>query len=146
MRSRRERRLTNGNMGARLNDSEIEHFMARVKSVLGMQASRQELLTYLELADRVAMPGPQRIHRITRLLERLMQEDVAHGRPVRSALVVSRIGHGLPAEGFFDRARRLQILVNEDQRSFHCRQIEAVFSGAKQAQASETSHTKSDRL
>lgn len=133
-------------MSARLSDHEFEDFMIRIKSVLSTQASRKELLTYLELADRVAMPGPRRIHRVTRLLERLMKEDAAAGRPIRAALVVSRVGKGLPAEGFFDRARRLRILVDEDRRSFHRRQIEAVFSSADHTQMPETRENKNDRL
>jgi hypothetical protein len=129
-----------------LNEQQQEDFMTRIKSVLNTQAARKELLTYLELADRVAMPGPQRIHRITRLLEKLMKEDVAEGRPIRSAIVLSRIGHGLPAEGFFDRARRLRIFENDDRRSFHRRQVEAVFSQAEQAPVTETGNDKSDSL
>lgn len=117
-------------MALRLSDSEREHYLARVRSVLDQQVRRQQTLTYLELADAVAMPGPQRIHRITRLLERLINEDAAAGRPLRAALAVSRVGCGLPAAGFFDRVRRLGLYDGVDPEGFHRRQLTRLFARA----------------
>lgn len=113
-----------------LGEREREHYLERMRSVLDQHARQQQTLTYLELADAVAMPGPQRIHRVTRLLEILMKEDGSAGRPIRSALVVSRLGRGLPAEGFFDRARRLGLFDGLDPEDFHRRQLTAVFERA----------------
>jgi hypothetical protein len=101
-----------------------------VSSVLDQSAQQQKTLTYLELADAAAVPGPQRIHRVTRLLEILMKEDCLAGRPLRSALVVSRVGRGLPAEGFFDRARRLGLLKETNPADFHRQQLVSLFSQA----------------
>ncbi|MFP4335712.1 MAG: hypothetical protein ACOC0Q_00485 [Wenzhouxiangella sp.] len=116
-------------MTRRLSDSEQTQLLARMRSVLDDHARRGQTLTYLELADAVAMPGPQRIHRATRLLERLMKEDAETGRPLRSALVVSRVGNGLPAAGFFDRARRLGLFDGEDPSAFHRQQLLGLASG-----------------
>lgn len=107
--------------------------MERVRSVLDQYAHQQQTLTYLELADAAAVPGPQRIHRVTRSLEILMKEDFSAGRPIRSALAVSRVGQGLPAAGFFDRARRLGLLNDLAPADFHREQLMAVFAGARKA-------------
>ena len=117
-------------MGNRLTDAELRVLMQRTRGVLAEQARARRPLTYLELADRVAMPGPQRIHRLTRLLEKLMKEDADAGRPLAAALVVSRVGHGLPAQGFFDRARRLGVFDGEDPQAFHHAQLEALFAAS----------------
>ncbi|WP_203594774.1 hypothetical protein [Wenzhouxiangella limi] len=123
-------------MATRLTQSEREKYLASIGAVLDQQARRQQTLTYLELADAVAMPGPQRIHRVTRLLEILMQRDATAGRPIRSALAVSRVGQGLPAAGFFDRAARLGLFDGKDPAGFHRRQLEALFAGAGSARVS----------
>lgn len=115
-------------MGMRLSDKERRHYLERVRLVLDEHARKHQTLSYLELADAVAMPGPQRIHRITRLLEILMKEDFGAGRPIRSALVVSRVGRGLPAEGFFDRARRLGLFEGDNPADFHRRLLSVLFS------------------
>jgi len=112
--------------------SQREELLGRVSSVLDRQARKQQTLTYLELADAVAMPGPQRIHRITRLLEILMKQDCLANRPLRSALVLSRVGNGLPADGFFDRAVRLGVFDGADAAGFHRRELDALFDEAGQ--------------
>lgn len=115
-------------MARNLGLEEREHWLECVAAVLDRCAARQQTLTYLELADAIAMPGPQRIHRTTRLLEILMKRDAQAGRPIRSALVVSRLGHGLPAEGFFERAHRLGLYDGEDPAAFHAALVRRVCS------------------
>jgi hypothetical protein len=117
-------------VGSRLSSGEREACLERVRSVLDQCARQQQTLTYLELADAAAVPGPQRIHRVTRLLETLMKEDSSAGQPVRSALVISRVGRGLPAAGFFDRARRLGLLNETEPVDFHRQQLISLFSQA----------------
>jgi len=63
--------------------------------------------TYKALADRVCIVPPQTIHRICEALEILMEEDVAAGRPMLTALCVSKTGANMPAQGFFLKARQL---------------------------------------
>lgn len=58
-------------------------------------------VTYRDLAQRIGMPPPHRIHRLTLLLEDLLRADHAAGRPLLAALAVSRVGDGLPGRGFF---------------------------------------------
>jgi len=62
-------------------------------------------VTYLALADGLLPGEAQRIHRITLLLEALVQADLAAGRPLLAALAVGRAG--LPGRGFFIRLREL---------------------------------------
>ncbi|MFW5816019.1 MAG: hypothetical protein ACOCVP_04100 [Wenzhouxiangella sp.] len=118
-------------MARALSEDERAHYLERLRSVLDQHARQRQTLTYLELADAVAIPAPQRIHRLTRLLEILMKEDGNAGQPLRSALVVSRRGRGLPAEGFFDRARRLGLFDGLDPAGFHRRQLAALFARAQ---------------
>ncbi len=114
-------------VAARLSQTERANYLERIAAVLDAHARQRQTLTYLALADAVAMPGPQRIHRITGLLETLMKRDAEAGRPIRAALVVSRAGHGLPAAGFFDRAQRLGLFDGDDPSGFHRLVLERLF-------------------
>lgn len=102
-----------------LTAEQLEALLQRMVVVLNEHAARRQTLTYLELADQVAMPGPQRIHRTTRLLEKLTRRDAMAGRPIRAALAVSRGVSGLPAPGFFDYAKRLGLHDGRDPEGFH---------------------------
>lgn len=59
--------------------------------------------TYQQAAEALGLSPPHTIRRVALALEALMHEDVAAGRPMVAALVVSRRG-GLPGAGFFERA------------------------------------------
>lgn len=61
-------------------------------------------MTYQQVANALGLTPPRTIQRVAQALEQLMEEDVAAGRPMVAALVVSRQGAGLPAAGFFERA------------------------------------------
>ncbi|MCA1773745.1 MAG: hypothetical protein LC677_14535 [Halomonas sp.] len=61
-------------------------------------------ITYQQLASALGLRPPRTIQRVAQALEQLMEEDVAAGRPMIAALVVSRRGDNLPAAGFFERA------------------------------------------
>jgi hypothetical protein len=63
--------------------------------------------TYAAVAERLAVPPPHRIHRLTDALEALVRADHVAGRPLRAAVVVSRARDGLPAPGFFHLCREL---------------------------------------
>ncbi|MEE4295334.1 MAG: hypothetical protein V2J20_01815 [Wenzhouxiangella sp.] len=133
-------------MGYRLSDAEQQLFLGRVRQVLTGQQGLQSTLTYLELADKVAIPAPQRIHRVTRLLEKTMKEDAEAGQPLQAALVVSRLGDGLPAEGFFDRARRLGVFKGRDAQAFHRSQLQALFARSVLGNCTASAKSKSDSL
>lgn len=69
-------------------------------------ATLKQTTTYGALARDLGLTGPATIARLTSALEALMEEDAAHGRPLRAALVNAR-GSTLPAVGFFDKALAL---------------------------------------
>lgn len=106
-------------MGKRLNETEQERLLEKLSAVLDQARRDGRLMTYLEVADALAVPGPHRIHKTTRLLETLLKQDIDDGRPIRAALAVSRARRGRPAPGFFDRARRLGLPVGDDEPAFH---------------------------
>ncbi len=102
--------------------------LVRLALVLDQLAREHRTLDYLGVADAIGVVPPHRIHQVTRLLEMLMKEDFEAGRPIRSALVVSRARGGLPAPGFFDRARRLGLMGDENPQACLERLQRAVFS------------------
>jgi DNA-binding Lrp family transcriptional regulator len=102
--------------------------LARLRMVLEQARRERRTLSYLEVADRMGLEPPQRIHRVTRLLELLLNDDVRAGRPLLAALAVSRVRDGLPAPGFFERLRRLGLEPGEDRVDFHGKLLEEVFN------------------
>ncbi|MCC6008110.1 MAG: hypothetical protein JJU40_10575 [Rhodobacteraceae bacterium] len=76
-------------------------------ALLAPRGERSETLTYAEAASALGLAGRLRIHRLTRALEALMEEDARARAPFRAALVISRARDGLPAPGFFVAATRL---------------------------------------
>lgn len=105
-----------------------ETYLSRLGALLDQARVQRRTLTYLEVADGLAIPGPQRIHKTARLLEILLKRDADAGRPIRAALVTSRVRAGLPAEGFFDRARRLGLHAGGDQAAFHAALLDRLFA------------------
>lgn len=64
-------------------------------------------VTYQEVVQAMDVAPPHRIHRLAQALEALMDEDTAAGCPFVAAVVVSKVGQGMPAPGFFAHARAL---------------------------------------
>lgn len=116
-------------MAGNLTGDERDLYLQRLAALLDRARVQRRTLTYLEVADALAIPAPKRIHKTARLLERLFKLDAEAGRPIRAALVTSRARPGLPAEGFFDRARRLGLYAGGDPAAFHAALLERVFSG-----------------
>lgn len=114
-------------MAKRLDADTQARLFAALEFLLEQLRVQRRTMTYLEVADHLAMPGPYRIHKTTRLLELLLKQDVERGLAPRSALVVSRAGSGRPAEGFFDRARRLGIWDGHDPGDFHDELLSRLF-------------------
>ena len=79
---------------------------AQLRAVLSVQRAGMPCLTYQVLAKALGLSPPGTIQRIAAALEDTMREDVAAGRPMVAALVVSRT-NGLPQRGFFDLAVEL---------------------------------------
>ena len=72
---------------------------AALRAALVAAARAGRTVSYLQLADRLLPGEAQRIHRLTLLLEEILREDLAAGRPLLAALAVGRAG--LPGRGFF---------------------------------------------
>ena len=75
-------------------------------------------------AEALQAMGIDHMQDLTQALEILMEQDVAAGRPLLAARVVSR-SHPLPGRGFFDKARALGLLI-EDEGAFHRAQLAAL--------------------
>ena len=99
----------------------------RLREVLLEQARTGLPVTYRQLADRLGLAPPRTIHRVGEALEELIDEDVAGGRPLLSAVAVSRVRPGIPARGFFLRARHAGILSEDpdgpEAFAFHAREL-----------------------
>jgi hypothetical protein len=111
-----------------LTGDEREEMLQRMAGVLDEARRLRRTLTYLQLADALAIEAPQRIHKTTRLLEILLKRDAEAGRPLRAALAVSRTGAGRPAAGFFERARRLGLFDGQDPEDVHDRLLAQLFA------------------
>lgn len=90
-----------------MSDNNGNELPERARDHLIQVAAQGTTITYQALAEELAVRPPNRIHQVAMALEQLMREDAADDRPFIAALVVSKRGHGLPAPGFFDLARRL---------------------------------------
>ncbi|HSR72342.1 MAG TPA: hypothetical protein VLL72_08170 [Kiloniellales bacterium] len=84
-----------------------DELAAATRTALIALAREGRCATYRELAAQVPVPPPHSIHRLTLTLEDLAREDHAAGRPLVSALAVSRARPGLPGRGFFQLLREL---------------------------------------
>ena len=91
----------------------------RLRQILIEQAQTGNPTTYRELASRLGLEPPNTIHRIAEVLESLMQDDVAAGRPILSTICVSRMQTGIPARGFFLEAQALGILSGDPMGPRH---------------------------
>ena len=104
----------------------------RLRRALIDQAKTGSPTTYRELANRLGLEPPNTIRRIAEALESLMEDDVAGGRPILSALCVSRTRTGIPQPGFFEAAQALRIFSGDpmgpEARAFHARELEHVLS------------------
>lgn len=72
-----------------------------IRRVLLACAQKGTPVTYRDLVARAQVPPPHGIHKTTLVLEDLIREDHAAGRPLLAALAVSRGNPGLPGHGFF---------------------------------------------
>ena len=104
----------------------------RLRQALMERAALGSSTTYKALADRVGIVPPQTIHRISEALEILMEEDVAAGRPMLTALCVSKTGSNMPARGFFLKARLVGVFSGDpggaDAETFHQEELERALS------------------
>jgi len=97
-------------------------------------AAAGQTATYQQVATALTIRPPQSIHRLTRALEGLMEADAAAGRPLLAAVVVSRRPPGMPAPGFFAKARLLGRYAGPERgpeaRAWHRRELAALQAAA----------------
>lgn len=106
--------------------------MAELRRELIACARAGETVSYRDLALRVDFPGPQVIHRLTLLLEEMVREDHAAGRPLLAALAVSRAQDGIPGRGLFQLLAELGRYHGPDQgpeaAACHARELAAALA------------------
>jgi hypothetical protein len=102
-----------------------------LRRALMEQARIGKPTTYRELADRLGLKPPHTIHRVAEALEALMEEDIAAGRPMLSALCASKARTGLPGPGFFLKAQSLGAFSGDPEGpeagAFHQRELRCAF-------------------
>lgn len=107
---------------------------AALSAYLDELARERRTATYQEAVLALGLQPPQTIHRLAIALEANMSEDAAAGRPLRAASVVSRVGDGLPARGFFAHARSIGRYrgpeTGDEARAFHAAELQAVRANA----------------
>ncbi len=72
---------------------------AALDAALLEQAKAGMTASYAELAERMRLQAPHRIHRLTLALEERVKLDHTAGRPLLAAMAVGKFG--LPGRGFF---------------------------------------------
>ncbi|WP_404375419.1 hypothetical protein [Vreelandella aquamarina] len=87
-----------------MNQPSTDTLATQVRTLLHQAPTATLPMTYQQVASALGLTPPRTIARVAQALEQLMEEDVAAGRPMIAALVVSRRGDALPASGFFEKA------------------------------------------
>ncbi|MEN1728023.1 MAG: hypothetical protein AAGJ52_06240 [Pseudomonadota bacterium] len=114
-------------MSRRLDAATQARLLSALGSLLEQARQQRRTLGYLEVADLLAVPGPHRIHKTTRLIEILLKQEIEQGITPRTAVIVSRTGTGRPAAGYFDRAQRLGLFDGVNPEAFHDGLLEELF-------------------
>ena len=98
---------------------------------LAQARDRRTVLSYRQLLDVLPLPVPK-MQRLACLLEQLAGQDAQRGWPLRSALVVSQTGSGLPRQGFFQylgEAGILEMPVSEaEAKRWHSQELQRIFT------------------
>ena len=102
-----------------------QNALAEIMAVI----KNEDQITYNALAATANMTGPHKIHRLTSWLEQLMAEDQHNDRPLRAAVVISKARGGLPAPGFFDKAKELGLdFETTDRRASYEAYLQTVYA------------------
>ena len=110
-------------------NSEPESWQKNAHDKIMAVIKNKDQITYNALAATANMTGPYRIHRLTSWLEQLMAEDQHNDRPLRAAVVISKARGGLPAPGFFDKAKELGLNFDTtDRRASYEAYLQTVYT------------------
>ncbi|MGB1613763.1 MAG: hypothetical protein ACPHCX_03245 [Candidatus Puniceispirillaceae bacterium] len=110
-------------------NSEPESWQQNANAAIMAVIKNKDQITYNALAATANMTGPHKIHRLTSWLEQLMAEDHHNDRPLRAAVVISKARGGLPAPGFFDKAKELGLdFDTTDKRASYEAYLQTVYT------------------
>lgn len=121
-------------MSESLSASSTSAWQDNILKILAQHAHHQSCITYAALAHQAEIPAPHRIHQLTTFLETLTAQDVSFNRPIRAAIVISKTGTGLPADGFFIQCAELGIFSAENfpsKQHFHHHCLQMLFTPAQ---------------
>jgi hypothetical protein len=99
--------------------------MSPLEDALATLARQGRTVTYGALARDLGL----RLGEVTAELERLMEQDLQAGHPLRAALCEGKLSQGLPAQGFFQKCAGLGLDV-DDPVAFVADHRTRLFSGA----------------
>lgn len=110
-------------------------FKTRLCSHLNYLMSIREIKTYAEVAEYCEIPSPGKIRKLNELLLEITKEDIIEKKPLRTALIVSKIevvnGVRIPNEDFFKLLKCYNIYRGKNDKisitNFHKRLIENLF-------------------
>ena len=111
-------------------NSDPESWQQNAHAEIMAVIKNKDQITYNALAATANMTGPHKIHRLTSWLEQLMAEDHHNNRPLRAAVVISKARGGLPAPGFFDKAKELGLdFETTDRQASYKSYLQKVYAG-----------------
>lgn len=114
-------------MNSRPRETSDSDPLDALRKLLDTLRARRRTMTYREAAEALELGPPHRIRQLTRMLEQILAEDATAGRPPRAALIVSRIRDGMPAPGFFERAKALGLCRDETPALCQRRWLDTLF-------------------
>ena len=110
-------------------NSNPESWQQKAHAEIMAVIKNKDQITYNALAATANMNGPHKIHRLTSWLEQLMAEDYHNEQPLRAAVVISKARGGLPANGFFDKAKELGLdFETTDRRASYQAYLQTVYA------------------
>ena len=110
-------------------------FKTRICSRLNYLMSIREIETYAKIAEYCGIPSPRKIRKLNELLLEITREDIKEKKPLRSALIVSKIeivnGERIPNEDFFKLLKYYKIYRGKSDKvsiaNFHKKLIKDLF-------------------
>ena len=110
-------------------------FKTRLCSYLNYLVSIREIKTYAEVVEYCEIPSPRKIRKLNELLLEITREDIKEKKPLRSALIVSKIeiinGARIPNEDFFKLLKYYNIYRGKNDKisiaKFYERLIQNLF-------------------
>lgn len=99
-----------------------------LRNYLKLIAKGGQPVLYRDAAKALRLEPPNTIHRLALMLESLIEEDARNNAPLIAALVISKQRNGLPAPGFFAKAREMGLYdgpeSGDQAREFHRHQFQ----------------------